>query len=80
MAQIETVLIAFQKVPDNYSQIIEGTDFSKEAMLRILKLELISNPEIYGAALAFEPDVFSDGRKYYMAYYSGTWGTSRKNF
>ncbi len=80
VAQIETVLTAFQKVPDNYSQIIAGTDFSEEAMLRILKQELISNPEIYGAALAFEPDAFGDGRKYYMAYYFRNLGAIEEKF
>lgn len=67
--QIEKSLIAFQKIPDNFARIIEGTDFSKAEMLPILKQELISNPEIFGAALAFEPDFFGDGRKYSMTYY-----------
>lgn len=80
VAQIETVLTAFQKVPDNYSQIIEGTDFSKEALLRILKQELISNPEIFGAALAFEPDVFGPGRPYDMSYYFRNLGMIEEKF
>ena len=69
VAQIEKTLIGFQKIPDNYSKIIEGTDFTKASMLPILKQEMISNPEIFGAALAFEPGVFGAGRKYDMTYY-----------
>ncbi len=70
VAQIEKILLPFQKIPDNYSRIIGNTDFSKESMIRILKQELLSNPEIYGAAIAMEPYFFSDSEEYFMAYYS----------
>jgi len=70
VAQVEKILLPFQKIPDNYAKIIENTDFSKANMIRILKQELLSNPEIYGAAIAFEPYFFSDNEKHFMAYYS----------
>jgi len=70
VTQIENILLPFQNIPDNYSRIIENTDFSKESMIRILKQELLSNPEIYGAAIAMEPYFFSDSEEYFMAYYS----------
>lgn len=69
VAQIEKILTGIQKIPDNYSKIIENTDYSKETMIRILRQEVASNPEIYGAAIAFEPYFFKDGGKYFMAYY-----------
>lgn len=69
VAQIETKLLPIQKIPDNYSKIIENTDFSKEALIKILKQEVELNPEIYGAAIAFEPYVFNDNEPYFMAYY-----------
>ena len=69
VAQIETKLTAIQKIPDNYSKIIEKSGFSKESMINILKQEVELNPEIYGAAIAFEPYVFNDNEQYFMAYY-----------
>jgi len=69
LAQIEKILYPIQKIPDNYSKIIEDTDFSKDVLVRILMQEVDMNPEIYGAALAFEPDFFGENEKYFMPYY-----------
>lgn len=69
LAQIEKILYAIQKIPDNYSKIIEDTDYSKEVLIKILKQEVEMNPEIYGAALAFEPNFFDKDEEYFMPYY-----------
>jgi len=67
--QIEKILASVQIVPDNYSKIIENSHFQKDELLRILKQEVEINPQIYGAAIAFEPYFFDDHEKYFMAYY-----------
>jgi len=69
VAQIEKILVSIQKIPDNFSKIIENTDLSKEKLVEILKQEVEINPEIYGAAIAFEPYFFGKDEKYFMAYY-----------
>jgi len=68
VSQIEKILYSIQKIPDNYSEIIVQTDFSKESLVKILRQEVEINPEIYGAALAFEPGFFKENDKYYMPY------------
>lgn len=69
VAQIENKLIAIQKIPDNYSKIFEKSDFSKESIINVIKQEVELNPEIFGAAIAFEPYFFDKEEKHYMAYY-----------
>lgn len=69
LAEMEKILYSIQKIPDNYSKIIENTNFAKDNLVKILKQEVELNPEIYGAALAFEPDFFGKGEQYFMPYY-----------
>ncbi|MFH0760001.1 MAG: SpoIIE family protein phosphatase [Bacteroidota bacterium] len=69
VAQIEKILTGIQKIPDNYSRIMENTDYSKETLISILKNEVVSNPDIYGAAIAFVPYYYSKDEKYFMAYF-----------
>ena len=69
VSQIEKILYSIQKIPDNYSEIIANTDFSKDVLANILKQGVEINPEIYGAALAFEPFLFDPKEKYFMPYY-----------
>jgi len=69
VAQIEKILTGIQKIPDNYSRIMENTDYSKETLMSILRNEVASNPDIYGAAIAFKPYYFGQDEKYFMAYY-----------
>jgi sigma-B regulation protein RsbU (phosphoserine phosphatase) len=69
VSQIEKILYSIQKVPDNYSKIIENTDYSKETLVKILQQVVEINPEIFGAALAFEPNLFDKNEKYFMPYF-----------
>lgn len=69
VAQIEKILTGIQKIPDNYSRIMEDTDYSKETLVSILRNEVASNPDIFGAAIAFKPYYFSKDEKYFMAYF-----------
>ena len=67
--RVDKVLSAVQKIPDNFSKLIEASDFSKEELIKILKQEVANNPEIFGAALAFEPGYFNPKQKYYAPYF-----------
>ena len=67
--KIENVLNAVQRIPLNYSKIIESSDFSKDELLKLLRQVVANNPEIYGAALAFEPYYFDESKKYFSPYF-----------
>jgi len=67
--KVEKVLSSVQKITDNYSKIIELSDFSKKELSKILRQEVENNSEIFGAALAFEPFYFDAGQKYYSPYF-----------
>ncbi len=68
VSRIEKILGSVQKIPDNYSRMIEGTQLSEEAMAGILQQIIETNPEIFSAALAFEPYALDSTGKFYMAY------------
>lgn len=70
--KVEKVLSSIQKVPLNFSKIIESSDYSEEELYRILKQVVANNPEIYGAALAFEPYYYKPDKKYFSPYYYRT--------
>lgn len=67
--KVEKVLSAIQKIPDNFSKIIESSDFSKEELLKILQQLVANNPEIFGTTLAFEPNCFDVSQKYFSPYF-----------
>ncbi len=67
--RVEKVLGTVQKTVDNYSKIIEASDYSKEQLVSLLRQEVSNNQEIFGAALAFEPDYIVPGQRYYSPYF-----------
>jgi len=67
--KVEKVLNSVQKVTDNFSKIIESSDYSKEELVKILRQEVANNHEIYGAALAFEPYSMEPNQKYFSPYF-----------
>lgn len=67
--RVEKVLSTIQRVPLNFAKLIEASDFSKEELLKILRQEVENNPEIYGAALAFEPYAYEPGTRFFSPYY-----------
>jgi len=67
--KIDKVLGAVQKIVNNFSKIIESSDYSNEQLIKILSQEVNNNPEIFGAALAFEPYYMNAEQKYYAPYF-----------
>lgn len=67
--RVEKVLNAVEKIPQNFAKIIESSDYSKEELIKILRQSVANNPEIYGAALAFEPNYFDASQKYFAPYF-----------
>ncbi len=69
ISKVDKILSSIQIIPDNFSKIIESTNYSKKELDKILRQEVENNPEIYGAALAFEPYYFDKKKKYYSPYF-----------
>ncbi|MCX5813004.1 MAG: SpoIIE family protein phosphatase [Proteobacteria bacterium] len=56
--KIEAALAAAQKIPENISYFLENSSYNETELYRLLYTVVKKNPEIYGAAIAFEPYVF----------------------
>ncbi len=69
VSKVENVLNPIMKIPQNFAGIIESSDYSKEELINLLYQMVKNNPEIYGAALAFEPYYFDTSQKYYSPYF-----------
>lgn len=69
VGKIEKLLYAVQKIPDNFSKIIERSELKKEELIELLRMEVENNHEIFGAALAFEPFFFGTEEKYFSPYF-----------
>lgn len=53
--RIESSLLAVQKVPDTLASLLENSPYRREELLPLLRALVKNNPDIYGAAIAFEP-------------------------
>ena len=66
--QVEKVLISVEKVPENIARLLEKISYSEEELIEILNAMVDSNPEIYGATIAFEPFMFDKNLKNFAPY------------
>lgn len=67
--RVEAVLSSVQKVTETLSSFLENNTYSEAELQQILRNALEKNPELYGAAIAFEPYAFSRGRQYFAPYF-----------
>lgn len=68
-SRIEVLLTSTQKVPQNVAYLLENTKYDESELFKIIYAIVEKNPEIYGAAVAFEPYAFDKKRKYYAPYF-----------
>jgi len=66
--RIETVLDAVEKVPTNLAALLEDFPYQEKDLIRLIETMVRNNPEVFGAAVAFEPYAF-DPRRYYFSPY-----------
>lgn len=66
--EVEKILTTVQKVPDNLSKIFESGNFSEADVERMLAIAVANNKEVYGAAIAYEPEYVKSVDKYSMFY------------
>ncbi len=68
VGEVEKILTVVQKIPDNFSKIMENNKYSEKELLELLSIEVKNNDEIYGAAFAFEPGYNRNNSKYNSIY------------
>ena len=69
MNRIEAVLNPIEKVPESLAHFLEYSIYDRKELLDYLKAVVEHNPEIYGAAIAFEPYAFHKDSLYFSPYY-----------
>lgn len=66
--KIETTLQGVEKIPRLLATIMEEQPFSQEDLLRLINRALVTNPEIFGIGVSFEPFALDPKRYYYAPY------------
>ncbi len=67
--RIENILLPVEKVPENLSSFLEKRSYDRRELLEFLRTVVERNPEIYGAAVAFEPHRFAKEVPYFAPYF-----------
>ena len=66
--RIETVLIPAEKIPQTIATMLESSFLTEDSVLPFLRTILENNKNLYGSAIAYEPDFFPDKGLYYAPY------------
>ncbi|MDA8106906.1 MAG: SpoIIE family protein phosphatase [Nitrospiraceae bacterium] len=70
--KIDAVLKPVQKVPENLACFLENNTLSEKEIISLLRAVVERNQDIYGAAVAFEPDAFRRGGTHFAPYFYRT--------
>lgn len=68
VSRIEVVLQGVEKVSRSVCSIVEEFPYSQQDLLQLLKSVVADNSEIYGSAVAFEPNAFLPEFTYFAPY------------
>lgn len=68
VSQVDRTLHGITKIPENIAYVVETNDFDREQLINLLDLMVAHNPEIYGSAIAFEPQYQGREDKFYSFY------------
>jgi sigma-B regulation protein RsbU (phosphoserine phosphatase) len=66
--QIENTLLGIEKVPLYLATSLETQVYTRDSLLKWIENVLHTNPEIYGATVAYEPFAFDPESRYYAPY------------
>ena len=66
--RMESVLTGVQKAPRQLALWLEQNPYQEQDLLKNIRTLLVSNPEIFGSAIAFEPRAFQPRKFYYAPY------------
>jgi len=67
--KIESILKGVEKVPAYIAFSLEREVYSREDILKIIENELMTNPEVFGSTIAFEPYAFDPELLYFAPYF-----------
>ena len=67
--RIDTILCALEKVPENLACFLESFSYDDGSILKLLRLVIEKNQEIYGASIAFEPYAYSGNTQRFAPYF-----------
>jgi sigma-B regulation protein RsbU (phosphoserine phosphatase) len=66
--RIESVLAPVEKVPQSLGAVLENIPLNEKDLIAVLGGALDTSPDIFGAAVAFEPYGFDPSRLYFAPY------------
>ncbi len=66
--KIESTLLGIEKVPRFLAASLENQVYSRTILLKSIENILVTNPEVNGAMVAFEPFLFDPNIRYYGPY------------
>jgi sigma-B regulation protein RsbU (phosphoserine phosphatase) len=69
VSKIDAVLQAVEEIPETISYFLENSHYDEESLKKILQAVVKNNTKISGAAIAFEPYMFSKNKLYFAPYY-----------
>ncbi|MDD5085872.1 MAG: SpoIIE family protein phosphatase [Candidatus Omnitrophica bacterium] len=78
--KIDSVLQSVEKSPQNIAAFLEQSSCTKEEIMGLLRSAVESNPEIYGATIAFEPYGFDKGSLYFAPYFYKSEGETKFSY
>ncbi|RPI70451.1 MAG: HAMP domain-containing protein, partial [Desulfobacteraceae bacterium] len=67
--RIDATLLSIQKIPESMAHFLENGSYDQAELTWVLRALVQNNPEIYGAAVAFEPYGFDDRMLYFAPYF-----------
>ncbi len=70
--KMDAVLKPVQKVPENLACFLENNTLSEKEVISLLKAVAEKNTDIYGAAVAFEPEGSGQGERHFAPYFYRT--------
>jgi phosphoserine phosphatase RsbU/P len=67
--KIDSVLRAVERVPVTLAAVLEGRNPGRTEVIELLRAVIENNPDIYGAAVAFEPYVHREDVRAFAPYF-----------
>jgi len=67
--KIEQEFRAIEKIANQMAIYLGTARLDKQGLLTLLRQVVLDNPEIYGATVAFQPNAFEEGLKFFAPYY-----------
>ncbi len=74
--RIDKVLRSIEKVPKNLADFLENSSYSGGELIELLRRIVSNNPELYGAAIAFEPYGYKKDVRCFAPYVYRTGNTT----